>query len=105
MQGCNIVNYCTNTGVTDVIPAPHSMTIIPNPAKDKVTINYPEFENGSISLKLFDLFGRETHFNLTVTNNAQITLDISALSPGVYMYCLTYEKTGERWNGKIVVAE
>ena len=75
--------------------------IYPNPADDKVFVEFYENSNGAV-IELFDLYGRSRVTILHPPNQALAEMDISALPPGIYVVRV---KSGEKvqGTGKVVV--
>ncbi len=83
-------NYCTMEDITlTEISNTHNINIFPNPAVDKIRIEYGESELAFVGI--FDILGNQIY--VCIQNNE---LDLSALSSGIY--CLKFVA-----NGKIVV--
>ena len=82
------------TGVTPGNPIPHTFALkqnYPNPFNPATTINYQLPVNSMVTLKVFDLLGREvaTLVNGRQTpNNYSVSFNGSGLSSGVYFYRL-----------------
>lgn len=68
-----VTNY---TGIEDVSALAHTVTVYPNPAQDKVHIQFPAYVNVSIS----NMEGK-----LVLYQEKVKTIDISSLSPGIYL--------------------
>lgn len=72
----------------------------PNPFNPVTTINYKLFESGSVSLKVYDLLGREITALVNedkLPGNYYAKFDGSNLSSGLYIYKLdTYNFSGTR---------
>jgi len=75
----------------------------PNPLtiQSKLTFKNPNKEKYLFTL--YDITGRVTETVSTTTN--EIILTKGSKPAGVYLFNLMNEETGERWRGKIVVAE
>ncbi|MDQ3110177.1 MAG: T9SS type A sorting domain-containing protein, partial [Bacteroidota bacterium] len=68
------------TGIEE--PAANGFSVYPNPANDNITIAGLKSGMENINASVFDISGREVI--LTQTINANGTLDVSELSPGMY---------------------
>jgi len=77
--------------------------VFPNPATTQVTLtsNY-EFDNKQ-SVKIYDLRGRWYDVPVEVVSTTKLTIDVSKLSSGVYVYELLNENTQKFYGGKIIV--
>ncbi len=71
--------------------------LIPNPVNSQITFNYSLFEKSAVSIRIFDLFGKEVK---TITKSNQpsgsfnLKFNVSDLTPGIYFCKLkTNEKT------------
>lgn len=65
-----------------------SLKVYPNPAKDKVFVEWTEsnFENGQ--LIVYDLFGKELHSFALVSGQTDATIATVDLSSGVYFFSI-----------------
>lgn len=69
------------------VPRP---VLYPVPAREKVTISFPEYQPGETVMRLMNLAGNE--IMVTVIHNAdRLEIDLSSLDPGIYLLTL---KTG-----------
>jgi len=87
----------TTTSITQLPQLPnYPITISPNPltTQSKLTFNNPNKEK--FLFTLYDITGRITESVSTTTNEIILTKD--GKQPGVYLFNLVNEKTGERWN-------
>jgi hypothetical protein len=76
----------------------------PNPTAATATIRYDVPHAGAVSLRVFDLVGREVAVLVDAEQAAakyEATFDASALAPGVYVYRLT--AAGQAVSGKLTV--
>jgi hypothetical protein len=83
--------------VTGIAEEPSSVTDIgllqnyPNPARGKTTIKFEIKNSQMVSLKVYDLFGKEV---CTLINEEkligkyEVDFDVSEISPGIYFYIL-----------------
>ena len=81
--GCKVVDEVNIEPLSDVTGAAVlSMTLFPNPAQDAIQIG-----NMDIGLKSIDVIhsSGQTAMSQTLSANSSIELNISALSPGVYL--------------------
>jgi len=101
-----IVKFCDSTEATSITQLPqlpdHPITISPNPltTESKLTFKNPDKEK--FLFNLYDITGRITE-SVSTTNN-EIVLTKGSKHPGVYLFNLVNEKNGEKWNGKIIIA-
>jgi hypothetical protein len=93
----------TITSIFNIQPSIFNIQISPNPltTQSKLTFKNPNKEK--FFFTLCDITGRMTETISTITN--EILLTKSSKQPGVYLFNLVNEKTGERRNGKIVIAK
>ena len=76
----------------------------PNPVAATATIQYDVPQAGAVSLRVFDLVGREVAVLVDAEQAAakyEATFDAAALAPGVYVYRLT--AAGQAVSGKLTV--
>ncbi len=77
----------SSVGVEDVSGIIHSSSIFPNPATDKVTLNFTLTENKNVDIQLFNSIGQQE----MISQNANcfqgentLQLDVSILPEGIY---------------------
>ena len=89
------IDFVTNSETVTTNEVPTKFTLLqnyPNPFNPVTTIEFRIPESGLVSLKIYDLLGREVK---TLVNeemqpgNYTIKLDASSLSSGIYFYTLT----------------
>ena len=61
-----------------------SITVFPNPACDKVTIQINETDNSIYKIEIFDLFGKK-QIEKTINFNNKIEIEIEDLKSGIYL--------------------
>lgn len=70
------------------------VTAAPNPTSERVTISVQDHNelipNGSATLRITDIFGREIHRSIIATNSDN-QLDVSQFSQGIYIYTILSE--------------
>jgi len=82
-------------GVGDINPSAISYQLnqnYPNPFNPNTKITYAIPERGNVSLKVFDILGREVAAIVNTTQDAgthEVNFDASNLSSGLYIYTLT----------------
>ncbi|MEP7170847.1 MAG: T9SS type A sorting domain-containing protein, partial [Bacteroidota bacterium] len=74
----------------------------PNPLTTQSKLTFKNSNKEKFLFILYDITGRLTE-TISTTNN-EIILTKGNKQPGVYLFNLDNEKTGERWNGKIIVS-
>lgn len=76
-------------GVPALIVKTPTASLYPNPANDKVTVNFSGINNLPATFTLMDILGNTV--NSYVINNAtgQATFNVSRLSSGIYLYQVT----------------
>jgi hypothetical protein len=81
-----------------------SIKISPNPARDWITISFPEnVASGPNEIAIFNLFGQEVMKNKVSPQNNMISFNISNLPPGLYLV-ICKDSKNKRLAGKFVVA-
>lgn len=90
----------TSSSIT-IIMNKHTVALYPNPTSGELWINFPEIENTSIDLKIFDLFGRLVLQEKIIQPLSSI--DLSGLSPGNYIYLVQQSEAVS--TGKIIKVE
>jgi hypothetical protein len=94
----------TITGIAQLPQLPnYPISISPNPltTQSKLTFKNPNKEK--LLFTLYDITGRVTE-SVSTTNN-EIILTKGSKPAGVYLFNLKNGKTGEGWNGKIIVGK
>jgi hypothetical protein len=77
---------------TKILPQKLSLSNYPNPLSSRTTIQYTVPNDGKVSIKVFDLEGRELYSMVNAQKAAgtyTVELDASKLKAGVYYYRLT----------------
>jgi hypothetical protein len=88
LQGCEDVSDCitiSSVGLDQINIS--DMNVFPNPTNGEVNVSMPENMNADV--QIFDAQGKLVAEQLNVTNNGK--LNISNVTPGVYMVRLTAE--------------
>lgn len=80
-----VLEYSPGTGIGDRLAAENALAIYPNPAHDYVYINFADDADLSGELHVLDLGGRSVLISEIQAGYVIQKLDISTLSPGVYM--------------------
>jgi len=93
-MGCVIAN-CT-VGVEDIPKAPEGIIVYPNPATDRVTFEFSH--TGKAKIELIDGIGKTVITR--VADAAKMSIDISGLHAGIYLYRISAEGTSQR--GKLI---
>jgi hypothetical protein len=79
-------DICGNVGISNVAVNGSEFAVYPSPAADQVNIKLPaEFVNGNCSI--VNSLGQLVK-HISLTNNNELTVDCSALTPGVYIVLL-----------------
>ncbi len=92
LQGCEDVSDCitiSSVGLDQINIS--DMNVFPNPTNGEVNVSMPENMNADV--QIFDAQGKLVAEQLNVTNNGK--LNISNVTPGVYMVRLTAENAVE----------
>ncbi|HKR06487.1 MAG TPA: T9SS type A sorting domain-containing protein [Bacteroidia bacterium] len=79
------------------------LNIFPNPFSIQSMIAFNNPHHYKFSFSLFDITGQIVE--AANTSSAKIILEKGNKKPGVYLFNLTNENTGERMNGKIVISD
>ncbi len=90
-------------GSNENVIAQGNVKLYPNPANNRLTIEYNLNNNSMSTLVVYDLLGNKIQSYDLPTSQTIITEDISNLSAGFYVYCVeTSDKIAQR--GKFIVA-
>lgn len=99
---CTIIGPPIYLGVADNIIST-KITASPNPANDELNISFTLSQNTNISVTLTNMLGQVVASQkINNANNGKATFNTSSLPDGIYIY--TFEASGERKTGRIVVA-
>lgn len=84
----------TPTGLSEIKPKSHGMSLLvyPNPAHDKLTIEYSMADSGNASLSIWDMLGQEVAVIDTtnlLSNNGKIQYSLPTMPKGVYLVKLS----------------
>ncbi len=77
--------------LSNELPANYSISNYPNPFNPATTINYQLPENGFVTLRVYDLLGKEVATLVNENKSAgyhKVTFDASKLTSGVYIYTI-----------------
>lgn len=80
-----------------------TINVFPNPANDKLFFQLEQTNTDNIQIQIFTISGEkisEYHYNTTGLTNSIIESDISAISPGVYIYTINMNE--EEISGQFV---
>ncbi|TSA28825.1 MAG: T9SS C-terminal target domain-containing protein [Ignavibacteriales bacterium] len=75
-----------------VVPSDYSITNYPNPFNPTTTINYQLPENGFVTIKVYDLLGKEVAVLVNENKSTgyyKVDFNASKLTSGVYVYTIT----------------
>ena len=62
------------------------LSMYPNPATDKVMIDFPKFTNQEIQVMIFSIDGKVQHeVDISDQHNATIDIDLRSYIPGTYI--------------------
>ena len=74
------------------IPSNYSITNYPNPFNPTTTINYQIPQNGFVTIKVYDMLGKEVAVLVNENKSAgyyNVNFNASRLTSGVYIYTIT----------------
>jgi hypothetical protein len=90
---------CDSTNITqNITPLGHQLSVFPNPAQDKLTVQYDTDQPWELSL--LDMYGRVV-FQRTLSNTEMAKIEMAAYPNGLYLIVVTSKK-GPRLS-KVVV--
>jgi len=96
------ISWSNIVGVRNITTVAESFSLsqnYPNPFNPTTNINFAIPKNGFVSLKVFDVMGREVR-NLVNSNmntgSYNVTLDMNGMNSGVYFYTLNYNNGTDR---------
>ncbi len=77
------------------VPTVYSITNYPNPFNPTTTINYQLPENGFVTIKVYDMLGKEIATLVNGNRTAgyhKVTFDAGRLTSGIYIYTINAGK-------------
>ena len=82
-----------NSGIDEIFGA-GTVSVFPNPAKDKINVSFNAKDQADLQISLNDLSGKQVFVNkYSVTKGEnQLSVDVNGLSKGVYVLNLVTEK-------------
>jgi hypothetical protein len=88
-----------NAEITNVFPSDFTISIFPNPTKGKVSVEFSQEIKQSLSIEIFDLFGKKlSSFAL----NQERVFDISEFPDGIYFVSLIIDNLPSNEKYKII---
>ena len=81
-----------NVTVASELPMEYSLSNYPNPFNPSTTINYQLPENGFVTIKVYDVLGKEVATLVNENKSAgyyNVSFDASKLTSGVYIYTIS----------------
>jgi hypothetical protein len=84
-------NSANITKLNNEIPNEYSVSNFPNPFNPTTTINYQLPQEGFVTLKVYDIVGKEVATLVNENKNAgyyNVTFDASKLTSGIYIYMI-----------------
>ena len=72
------------TGVGSKLSGENQFIVYPNPASDRLNIQFVSNEKQQVSIALFNSLGQELSYKELSQNGADLWVDVSAFRPGVY---------------------
>jgi hypothetical protein len=85
--------------ITTIFPTDFSISIFPNPTKGKVSVEFSEETNQSLSLEIFDLFGKKLN---DLTLNQDRVFDLSEFPDGIYFVSFIIDNLPSNEKYKII---
>jgi len=84
-------NNNSTVSMSEEIPKEYSISNYPNPFNPSTTINYQLPENGFVTIKVYDILGKEVATLVNENKQAgyhKIDFDGSKLTSGIYIYTI-----------------
>ncbi len=88
---CVYFKYNCSLSSISSITDNYSLTAFPNPAKDKVTINYTVDNNNDNTIQIYSINGKVIYQEKLSSEKHTLTLDVSNWASGIYMYSIISE--------------
>lgn len=91
------------SGASKTVDNEAKAVLYPNPAKDKVTVEFATERAGEAKITVSDVLSREyiVSTESIYSGYSQVTLDVSDLESG--MYLITVKAEGKKWVEKIQI--
>ncbi|MFZ4739982.1 MAG: T9SS type A sorting domain-containing protein [Bacteroidales bacterium] len=81
-------HHITITGINNISNTDTRFQLHPNPATDKITVNFDRFD-GSAHFEIFDITGKSIVNQVLLNNTKSETIDVSMLKTGIYFVKFT----------------
>ena len=85
--------------ITTIFPTDFSISIFPNPTKGKVSVEFSEETNQSLSIEIVDLFGKKIN---ELDLNKERVFDISEFPDGIYFVSFIIDNLPSNEKYKII---
>ncbi|HXB13693.1 MAG TPA: T9SS type A sorting domain-containing protein [Bacteroidia bacterium] len=85
------------TGIDNIVSSGYELKLYPNPANSQLNILISGSKNSQCNMDVYDMMGRQVmqRKNVEITQGNSISLDVSALSDGTYMFRVSDEKSSK----------
>jgi len=82
-----------NSGIDEIFGA-GTVSVFPNPAKDKINVSFNTKDQADLQISLNDISGKQVLTNnySVIKGENQLSVDVTGLSKGVYVLNLVTEK-------------
>lgn len=92
-----VVEYYTGSGVgiKNIQPIKPEAKVFPNPAKDRITVDYVVRSGVDASFQIKNLLGNVVYIQELSSSTGKLTVDISQLTNGVYFYTILVDGKAE----------
>ena len=91
MGNASMLELTQNVSMESELPSEYSLSNYPNPFNPSTTINYQLPENGFVTIKVYDMLGKEIATLVNENKTAgyyNVNFDASKLTSGVYIYTI-----------------
>jgi hypothetical protein len=101
---CVCADSCVYHASVDetAIPALTTLTVTPNPADDRVTLNLTSHTKGSAFLIVYNMMGDVIYKKELLLNPGENPLELSLESWSNGLYLISIQQAGERLNAKLI---
>lgn len=100
--GCKVKSNTINIRGLMSIEENIVISILPNPAANRVKITYPDFKNQKAIVEIYDVLSRETKITELFPNSNETEISVMGYKPGIYFYRVIVENA-VFGKGKLVI--
>jgi hypothetical protein len=78
------LNFFGTVGINDIAHSKYALTVSPNPAKDKLSIDFAMTVTDEVKLWVMDMYGKVVTEAAWEQGNRSYSMDLNSVAPGLY---------------------